>query len=345
MDRTYSEITRQYDMLDRTIRYFEQQKAALKDFYQKKKPESIVFVGSGSSYYIAQSAEIIARTHYGIPAFSITSGDAMVNFGSNKRSFKNVMAVAISRSGNTTEILNVVQTMRRNLAIPIIGITCVEGSGLCKIADLCLQLPWTFDESVCQTGTVSNLYAATALLLASFAGADQTFADLKKMTAAGNRFLSENDPPLQAIVQKPWNKVVVLADGEISGLATEGALAFKEICCTASNYYHVLDVRHGPMVLIDQNTLVIADLKPDNKEYQLDLIEDISKKGAVIVVSTDDSYDPIKDAALHIKHPDVGNIAEGLPFINIAQLIAYHKAIVKGLDPGNPEGLEAWIKL
>ena len=99
------------------------------------------------------------------------------------------------------------------------------------------------------------------------------------------------------------------------------------------------------MVLIDQNTLVIADLKPDNKEYQLDLIEDISKKGAVIVVSTDDSYDPIKDAALHIKHPDVGNIAEGLPFINIAQLIAYHKAIVKGLDPGNPEGLEAWIKL
>ena len=202
MDRTYSEITRQYDMLDRTIRYFEQQKAALKDFYQKKKPESIAFVGSGSSYYIAQSAEIIARTHYGIPAFSITSGDGMVNFGSNKRSFKNVMAVAISRSGNTTEILNVVQTMRRNLAIPIIGITCVEDSGLCKIADLCLQMPWTFDESVCQTGTVSNLYAAAALLLASFAGDDQTFADLKKMTAAGNRFLSENDPPLQAIVEQ-----------------------------------------------------------------------------------------------------------------------------------------------
>lgn len=345
MDRTYLEITRQYDMLDKTIRYFEQEKEALKNFYREKEPESIVFVGSGSSYYIAQSAEIIARTHYGIQAFSIASGDAMVNFGSNEKAFKNAMAVAISRSGNTTEMLNVIQAMKRDLAIPSIGITCVEDSGLCKIADLCLQMPWTFDKSVCQTGTVTNLYAATSLLLAAFFGDDRTFTDLKKMTAAGNGFIRENDPAFKEIAQKPWNKVVVLADGEISGLATEGALAFKEICCTISNYYHVLDVRHGPMVLIDQNTLVIADLKPGNKEYQLNLIEDISKKGAVIVVSTDSSYDAIGNAALHIKHPDVGNIAEGLPFINIAQLIAYHKAIIKGLDPGNPDGLEAWIEL
>lgn len=345
MNKTYFEITRQYKMLDKTIKYLESQKEVMRKFYLDKQPKSIVFIGSGSSYYLAQSAELIARTQFGINSFSIPAGDAMVNFKSNKKSFEGSLVVAISRSGNTTEILKTVAAMKNELGIPAVGIACVEDSELGKISDLCLMMPWTFDESVCQTGTVTNLYAATALLIAGFAGNDTVFDDMKKMTAAGDNFISENDSAFKDIANKQWDKVVVLADGEISGLACEGALAFKEICCTISNYYHVLDVRHGPMVLIDKNTLVIADLKPDNKKYQLGLIEDIAKKAATIVVCTDDSYDTIKDIALHIKHPNVGGIAEGLPFINIAQLVAYQRAILKGLDPGNPNGLDAWINL
>jgi glucosamine--fructose-6-phosphate aminotransferase (isomerizing) len=345
MDKTYFEITRQYKMLEKTIKYMELQKETLRRFYLDKKPKSIVFIGSGSSYYLSQSAEIIARTQFGFNAFSMPAGDAMVNFKSNKAAFEGSMAVAISRSGNTTEILKTVTALKDELGVPTVGITCVEDSKLGKIADLCLMMPWTFDESVCQTGTVTNLYAASALLLAGFADNSIVFDEMEKMIATGDKFVSENEPAFKDIANKQWDKVVVLADGEISGLACEGALAFKEICCTMSNYYHVLDVRHGPMVLIDKNTLIIADLKPENKEYQLGLIEDLAKKGPTIVVSTDDSYDTIKNVALHVKHENVGNIAEGLPFINVAQLIAYYKAQIKGLDAGNPDGLDAWIKL
>lgn len=345
MDKTYFEITRQYDMLEKTIKYIEQEKDVLRKFYQQKKPQAIVFVGSGSSYYLAQSAEIISRMRFGVHAFSITSGDAMVNFRSNRKAFENTMAVAISRSGTTTEMVNTLKAMKNELNISTVGITCVEDSTLGSITDLCLKMPWTFDECVCQTGTVTNLYSATALLLAAFTGDVKTFDEMKAMTADGNSFIQKNDPSFKEIAEKQWDKVIVLADGEISGIASEGALAFKEICCTVSNYYHVLDVRHGPMVLADKNTLVIAALKPDNKEYQLDLIKDLSEKGSTIVVCTDDSYDTIKNVALHIKHLNVGNIAEGLPLINTAQLIAYHRAIIKGLDPGNPDGLDAWINL
>lgn len=345
MDKTYFEIKRQYKMLDKTVKYLESQKEKLRQLYLDKKPKSIVFIGSGSSYYISQSAEIIARTQFGINTLSLPAGDAMVNFKSYQKAFEGAMTVAVSRSGNTTEILKTVAAMKNNLNISTVGITCVEDSELGEISDFCLKMPWTFDESVCQTGTVTNLYSAVALLIAGFAGDDSIFENMKKMIAAGDKFISDNEQSFKQIANKQWNRVVVLADGEISGLASEGALAFKEICCTVSNYYHVLDVRHGPMVLIDNNTLVIADLKPENKEYQLSLIEDIAKKGATIVVSTDESYGGIKNVDLHIKHPDVGNIAEGLPFINIAQLTAYHKAIKEGMDPGNPVGLEAWIKL
>lgn len=345
MNKTYFEIKRQYDMLDKTIKYFELQRENLRNFYLEKKPKKIIFIGSGSSYNVSQSAEIIARNEFGINAFSITAGDAMVNFNAYRSSFDGALAVAVSRSGSTTEIIKAVTLMKKELGVPVVGIACVEGSGLANISDICLELPWAFDESVCQTGTVTNLYAAEALLLASFIGCSKTYDDIKRMTSTGDKFIEDVEPALKAVSEKQWSSAVVLADGNVSGLADEAALAFKEICTTHSNYYHVLDVRHGPMVLIDKNTLVVVGLKPENKQYQLDLVADLAKKGATIVVLTDDSYDTIQDVTLHIKHPDVGNIAEGLPLIATVQLIAYHKALLKGVDPGNPDGLDAWIKL
>lgn len=345
MDQTYFEITRQYKTLEKTAQCVESHKERLRKLYLDKKPKTLVFIGSGSSYYISQSAEVIARTQFGFNSMSLPAGDAMVNFNSYKKAFEGAMVVAISRSGNTTEILKTVALMRDELGIPAVGITCVEDSKLIEASDICLKMPWAFDESVCQTGTVTNLYAAVALVIASFAGDTKMFGDMKKMIAVGDEYISKNTEAFKEIAKKPWNKAVVLADGEISGIACEGALAFKKICCTMSNYYHVLDVRHGPMVLIDKDTLVIAGLKADNKEYQLSLIEDLAKKGATMVVSTDESYDTIENVDLHVKHPDFGSVAEGLPFINIAQLIAYEKAIIKGLNPGYPEGLDAWINL
>lgn len=345
MDKTYFEIKRQYGALDKTIRYIESQKENLRRFYLDKKPKSVLFVGSGSSYYLSQSAEIIARMEFNLNSFSIAAGDAMVNYNSNRAAFDGALVVAISRSGSTTEILKTVAAIQREPGVSVVGITCVEGSELGKIADICLDMPWAFDESVCQTGTVTNLYAASALLLASFFDCGRIFDDIRRMTAIGDKFMEDNEAAFKAIAEKRWNKAVVLADGEVSGLASEAALAFKEICCTGSNYYHVLDVRHGPMVLVDNDTLAVVDLKPENKHYQLDLVADLVKKGATVVVFTDDSYDTIENAALHIKHPDVGNIAEGLPLIAGVQLIAYRRALLRGIDPGNPDGLDAWIKL
>lgn len=345
MDRTLFEITRQYDMLDKTTEYIKKNAKKLNEYYCKAAPKRIIFIGSGSSYFISQSAELIARTHFGLESTSFASGDVMVNFSSYGEIFKDSLVVAISRSGSTTEILKTVHMMKENFGTHSVGITCVENSELEKITDVCLTMPWTFDESVCQTGTVSNLYISTALLLASFVGNDGLFQEVTKAIAGGNKFLRENDSSFKKIADARWTKAVVLADGEVAGLAAEGALAFKEICGTMSNYYHVLDVRHGPMVLIDKDTLVIIDLKPENKKYQLDLVNDIVKKGATVVVSTDTSYDSIENVALHVKHDDIGNVAEGLPLINIAQLVAYYKAINKNLDPGNPDGLDAWINL
>lgn len=345
LTKLYEEITRQYGNLDKTVTYFESQKAILHSFFQKNSGRSLLFLGSGSSYNLARSAELIARNRYGLQAMSVPAGDAMVNFETAKKAFVNSIAVAITRSGSTTEILKTAGLLQRELNVPVISITCVEQSELNRTAELSLSLPWAFDESVCQTGTVSILYSAAALLLGAFAGDDSLYEEFRKAAASGDAFVHTYESDLQKIAGYPWSKAVVLADGEISGVSSEAALAFKEISRTDSNFYHVLDVRHGPMVMIGGDTLVLVALKPDNKAYQLNLVEDLVRKGAKVVVCTDDSYAKIPDVLLHARHKSMGTIAAGLPFLNLAQYIAYYRALNKGVDPANPEGLDAWIKL
>jgi fructoselysine-6-P-deglycase FrlB-like protein len=137
---------------------------------------------------------------------------------------------------------------------------------------------------------------------------------------------------------------VVLGDAELGGLCEEGALAFKEICQLPSNYYHLLDVRHGPMVLVGPETLVIAVLSSGGNELELALVRDALKKGATVVVYSDQPLN--LPGAVVISFGEVLlPPARGVPAIALCQLISYHKSFLTGADPDKPDGLSPWIRL
>ena len=53
----------------------------------------------------------------------------------------------------------------------------------------------------------------------------------------------------------------------------------------------------------------------------------------------------IKSADLHIEFPNVDYTVRGIYFIILNQLLSYYKAIKRGINPDQPEGLDAWINL
>ena len=141
----------------------------------------------------------------------------------------------------------------------------------------------------------------------------------------------------------PWTHCVVLADAELEGIAEEGALAFKEICQLPSNYYHFLDVRHGPMVLLGEKTLVLAALGAKN-ELENKLLSDVKAKKSELVTFSDIPVEPIGLHSVVYGYP-LSHIAAGIPFIVLCQMVAYKKSKKTGADPDKPTGLEAWIAL
>lgn len=346
MDYTYSEIKSQYAALGKTFDYITARKDELCNFYQKHSPKTLTYTGCGSSFYLCQSAEFSARVRLGVSATAVASGDLMLNYKNYLKALEGTLIIVPSRSGSTSEVLLAVDNVKSAHPVPVLAITCVAESDLAKKADLTLELPWAFDESVCQTRTVTNLYTANLLVLGYLCGDHKLINDIHSAIEAGNSFIEAYEGKLKSIAENDWSDVVVLADGELQGIATEGALAFTEIARVPGRYYHLLDVRHGPMVLINNHTLVVLCLNVEMTHYQIDLINDLLKKGATVITFSSSKIPSLPGVSLQVRSDlELDYAAWGIPFIFISQTLAYYKAIQKGVNPDQPEGLDSWIKL
>ncbi len=274
---------------------------------------------------------------------AVAAGDLLINFKHYEGVLKNTMLVAPSRSGGTSEVILAAEKVRA-LGVPIIGIAAKRKAPLADLADLSIELPWAFDESVCQTRTVTNLYTANLLLLGMMGKDKQLVEEIDRAIANGRAFMEEYTDLAREIAGQEWDNVVILADSELAGIAREAAIAFIEIPQVHANHYHVLDVRHGPMVLVNAKTLVVAVMSPEEVQLQQELLADLKGRGAKVVTISQDASP--WDADWNVVTPRYRNFAVmGIPFIFIPQAVGFFKAVAKGLNPDVPPGLEPMISL
>lgn len=344
MSKTYTEMKGQFSALRETSVYIRNRLNVLKRFLDEKPYSGIAFLGCGSSYSVSKSLESIYRNLSGKSSMSLAAGDLMLHTENYQKALENAVLVAVTRSGSTSEVLKAIEAIRALTPIRVIALTCVEDAPINELSDVTFTMPWAFDESVCQTRTVSNLYLAGSILAAGIAERtdviDAAEATLEQLEGYANKI----EPLFLQLAKEKWDHAVVLADGEIGGIAEEGALAFKEICQLPSNYYGLLDSRHGPMVMIGKTMLVIASICGAG-EQECKLVADLTKKYATVVTFSDEPVElPKVYANISFGRP-LDLIGRGLALIVICQMASYYKALVRGVNPDAPTGLDAWIKL
>lgn len=103
-------------------------------------------------------------------------------------------------------------------------------------------------------------------------------------------------------------------------------------------------MRHGPIVLVGEKTLVLVYLYPDGQPQQEALIKDLQKKGAKVLVYSNLPRE-IPGAESISLGADVDEAPGGIAFLNLCQLAAYEKSMETGSDPDAPTGLDAWIQV
>jgi len=363
MSITYDEVFDTFSALRKTRAYLDEKWDETAAFLKGK--NRFIFAGCGSSYSIAKSFAAICNMGAGKHAMAVAAGDIILHSERYKKVFDGAAVVFISRSGRTSELLMALDALEsQGCVMTVASIVCADGTPLGARSSLVLSTPWTFDESVCQTRCVTNFYFTAAYIFAKLSGdtgcagdADKggdtgcaggsLMEELLSVLAGGDDYLTRAQVFAEKIAGHSWEHAVVLADAELEGLAEEGSLVFKEVCQTPSNYYHLLDSRHGPVVLIGDKALVLAVVGGSNK-LEFDLLRDMKNKGAQVVAFCSGAVSGIGNPE-EITQTGFGrplsHIAAGIPFIILCQLIAYYKSKATGADPDKPDGLDAWIAL
>ena len=96
------------------------------------------------------------------------------------------------------------------------------------------------------------------------------------------------------------------------------------------------ELKHGPIALIEKGSPCIALVANDEvKDEMISNAMEIKSRGGYIIGIAPENNEVFD---YWIKVPDVGNAS---PIVNIipVQILAYHIAVLRGLDPDKPRNL------
>ncbi|MEO5922089.1 MAG: SIS domain-containing protein [Pseudolysinimonas sp.] len=187
----------------------------------------IAVVGCGTSWFMAQSYAWLRETSGQGITDAFAASEALLD-----RDYDAI--VAITRSGTTTEVLELLQANGRK--VPAIGIVGDAGSPLVDLVDEVIVLPFADEKSVVQT----RFATTTLALLRASLGADLAPAIMDAMDVIE----AELDPELVDAEQYAF-----LGSGWTVGLAHEAALKMREAAQSWTESYPAMEYRHGPIAI------------------------------------------------------------------------------------------------
>jgi glutamine---fructose-6-phosphate transaminase (isomerizing) len=115
-----------------------------------------IFVGCGSSYYVAQSAAATMTGLTGARAQAVAASELLLFPELVLAAREKFVPVLISRSGRTSEVLRVAEMLRER-GIATVGISCAPGQALETLVTSALVLPAADEQSTVMTRSFTSM--------------------------------------------------------------------------------------------------------------------------------------------------------------------------------------------
>lgn len=249
------------------------------------------------------------------------------------------LVVALSQSGETADIIESVLTAKERGA-RIAALVNVKGSTLDRIADVSVYLEAGPEQCVLSTKAYSAKVAKLLLAAHIVNGTEDRGYELLHRAADGiEQALSPVtlEPVLDAALRiQTRRNMFVIGRGLSYPTALEAALKIKEVSYIHAEGFAGGELKHGVIALIEEGTpcLVFAPNDETRNDVLSGAMEMKSRGGFIIGVSPEN--DEVFD--LHIPVVDAGDAS---PLVDVvpAQMLGYHLAIARGLDPDKPRNL------
>jgi glucosamine--fructose-6-phosphate aminotransferase (isomerizing) len=294
----------------------------------------------GSSDNAGLYAKYLWGLHNHLPV--ALAAPSMFSLYQSPPTLKRALVVGISQSGQSPDIVGVLQEGRRQGA-PTLAVTNDPGSPLAEAADFVLFTDTGTEKSIAATKTYTAQLLAIAMISVGLQGSAERLEELYRVPELLAQVLGTDDLIEQAAAHfRDIRHCVVLGRGYDYATAHEWSLKLKELTYVVAAPYSSADFLHGPVAILEKGFPVLA-VAPLGHVYQdmFRLLKDLvdTREVRLLVVSNADEALGLAEAPLRIPLdlPQwISPIVTAVP----AQLFSYHLARAKGLDVEHPRGLE-----
>ena len=263
---------------------------------------------------------------------------------------KDDLFIAISQSGETADTLAAAREAKRRGA-RVLSIVNVVGSTLARESDGVVYTRCGPEISVASTKAFTGQVMALYLLalhvgrVREVLSAEEGRWWLDQYTALPGRVESilKQEQEILRIAQQYYSKenFLYLGRGINYPIALEGALKLKEISYIHAEGYAAGEMKHGPIALVDEDMPVVV-LAPRDRLYEktVNNLMEVSARSAPVIsfgFEGDEELAGVSDVVVPI--PEVHPLLTPILFAVGLQLLAYHIAVLRGLDVDRPRNL------
>ncbi len=306
----------------------------------------IVIVSCGTSYHAGLVGEYMLEEYAGIPV--------EVEYASEFRYRKPLLdkytaVLALSQSGETADTLAAIREAKNKGALTL-GIVNVVGSTIARETDAGVYNHAGPEVSVASTKAFTSQLAILSLLTLylgrkrgmSLVTGKRIASELLKLPRLMERIFEQS-----GIIKKLAKKYATRKNYLYLGrkynfpIAIEGALKVKEIAYVSAQGYPTGEMKHGPIALVDKESLAIL-IAPVDSVYEKNVsgLEEIKARGgAVFAITTEGNTTLEKKADVVVYIPKTIEILTPILSVIPLQLFAYHMSVALGYEVDRPRNL------
>ncbi len=309
--------------------------------------ENIIIVACGSAYHVGMVGQYVIESAARIPVRVELASEFRYR---NPILNQNDLVIVISQSGETADSLAALRLAKSN-NIKTLGIVNVVGSSIAREADYVFYTLAGPEIAVATTKAYSaQLIAiyALAIQLGQFKGVIDTdeytdlIEEMQTLPSKMEKVLSDKER-IQWFASKYANAqdMYFIGRGIDYAVSLEGSLKMKEISYVHSEAYAAGEIKHGPISLIEEGTLVIGVCTDKTlfEKTRSNMVE-VKSRGAYLMGITSYGNYSIEDTAdftvyIPQTHPYFTTSLAIVPL----QLLGYYLSVAKGLNVDKPRNL------
>lgn len=347
---TLSEIYHQAASCQRTVELACERSRIFEQFLPLDAYTDIIITGCGSSHHLALCASFAWSGTLERPVAAIASSE-LAHFPEHYlvRDAK-PLVIAISRSGDTTEVKLAVDRLRRDYGARSLAIT-TEGNEVANVCDAGIMFDECLERSVVMTQAFTCILVGLYLLVDGATGGRRA-SEIRETPRLIDDAVQSTEKVIRPLAEdQNISRFFFLGSGPMKGLADECALKLTEMALDTAFSYRTLEFRHGPKATLNSTDQVVIFPVEAERPHLDTLLAEITETGArVLVVNAQPlEFSDSRVTTLIVPQSAIRNskFETFRPALcaHLGQLLAYWRATARNLNPDAPRHLARTVLL